>query len=139
MRSPFKFLEAYNEHDTEYFFGREQEIEDLYQLLRKSKLVLVYGPSGSGKSSLVQCGLAKRLDITNWLPIFIKRNQNINHSFLQSLDSLSNSSEKTVGEKLTTIFKTSLRPPYLIFDQLEELLIQGDQKEINDFFDHIKL
>ncbi len=137
MRSPFKFLEAYNEHDTEYFFGREQEIEDLYQLLRKSKLVLVYGPSGSGKSSLVQCGLAKRLDITNWLPIFIKRNQNINHSFLQSLDSLSNSSEKTVGEKLTTIFKTSLRPPYLIFDQLEELLIQGDQKEINDFFDHI--
>jgi hypothetical protein len=45
----------------EPIFGRSQEVRDLYYLLNAERIVLLYSPSGAGKSSLVQAGLTPRL------------------------------------------------------------------------------
>ena len=58
MISPFKFLDSYTKDDRAIFFGRERETEELYQKVFESKILLVYGVSGTGKSSLIHCGLA---------------------------------------------------------------------------------
>ncbi|MGE0101065.1 MAG: PQQ-binding-like beta-propeller repeat protein [Blastocatellales bacterium] len=42
-------------------FGRDRETEDLYYLLSAERIVLLYSPSGAGKSSLIQAGLVPRL------------------------------------------------------------------------------
>ena len=55
--SPFKVLEAYGRKDKEIFFGRDAEIQLLFKKTTESNLVLVYGASGTGKTSLVHCGL----------------------------------------------------------------------------------
>ena len=49
MNSPFKFLDSYTKEDKDIFFGREQEIEELYQKVFENKTLLVYGVSGIGK------------------------------------------------------------------------------------------
>lgn len=61
IKSPFKFLDSYTIEDREIFFGRDQEITELYRRVFESKILLVYGASGTGKSSLVNCGLASGL------------------------------------------------------------------------------
>jgi WD40 repeat protein len=43
-------------------FGREREIVELDHLLSAERIVLLYSPSGAGKSSLVNAGLIPRLD-----------------------------------------------------------------------------
>jgi len=79
-KSPFKFLDPYGKDDINFFFGRDEEIEKLYQSVNKNRIVLVYGLSGTGKTSLVQCGLTERFDVTDWVPFFIRRGCNLNAS-----------------------------------------------------------
>ncbi len=57
FRSPFKFLDAFTAADHPYFFGRERELQSLIKIFSRSPLGILYGPSGSGKSSLINCGL----------------------------------------------------------------------------------
>ncbi len=59
---PYQSLEAFTEDDAAFFFGRQEIIDNLLAALRKEPgLLPVLGPSGSGKSSLVQAGLIPRL------------------------------------------------------------------------------
>ncbi len=59
--NPYKGLEAFEEIDAANFFGREALIETLLNILGNQapgeKFLAVIGPSGSGKSSVVQAGV----------------------------------------------------------------------------------
>jgi AAA+ ATPase superfamily predicted ATPase len=89
LKSPFKFLDSYTEDDREIFFGRDREIEELYQRVFDSKLLLVYGVSGTGKSSLIHCGLANKFRETDWLPLLVRRGGNIIESMVAAIKSFS--------------------------------------------------
>jgi hypothetical protein len=62
--SPFLFLKPYNAEHAEIFFGRSYYIRDLYlKILEQSSppIILLFGESGAGKSSLLDAGLRPRL------------------------------------------------------------------------------
>lgn len=61
--SPFKGLAYFRdeEHDRLFFFGRERESELVAANLMASRLTVLYGPSGVGKSSLLRAGVAGKL------------------------------------------------------------------------------
>jgi WD40 repeat protein len=61
--SPYKGLAPFDdsELDALLFFGREREIEVIVANLMASRLTVLYGPSGVGKTSLLQAGVAHRL------------------------------------------------------------------------------
>lgn len=64
--SPFRGLEAFEARHAAVFFGRDPMVAALLDALnqqwrRRYPLVLLLGPSGSGKSSLVQAGLLPAL------------------------------------------------------------------------------
>ena len=59
--NPFVGLKPYSEKQSDFFYGREHEVENLLTLLQKNKLVTLTGASGSGKTSLIRAGLIKRL------------------------------------------------------------------------------
>ncbi len=46
----------------EKLYGRDREVEELLDLLIAERIVLLYSPSGAGKSSLVQAALIPRLE-----------------------------------------------------------------------------
>jgi WD40 repeat protein len=54
---PYLGLDAFVEADRERLFGRDRLIAELVDRVRDHRMVAVAGPSGSGKSSLVQAGL----------------------------------------------------------------------------------
>ena len=58
---PYKGLEAFEEADAAYFFGREQLVGELAARTVGFGLLGVVGPSGSGKSSVVLAGLIPSL------------------------------------------------------------------------------
>ena len=62
-RSPFKGLSSFGDGDDDrrFFFGRERESEVVAANLMASRLTVLYGPSGVGKSSLLRAGVAQRL------------------------------------------------------------------------------
>ena len=161
VSSPFKFLDAYGKEDKEIFFGRDGEIEQLYELVFESNMTLVYGQSGTGKTSLIQCGLANRFAPSDWFNVYIRRNEDINTSLLDILKSYDIKDEsggflkdrllkKRQGVKRTkveeapeeselvrvlrSVYKRYFKPIYLIFDQFEELFILGNQPEQDKFY-----
>jgi WD40 repeat protein len=141
IKSPFKFLDSYTLEDRDIFFGRYQEITELYRKVFESKILLVYGVSGTGKSSLINCGLASRLDESDWLSVNIRRGNNIIDSLNDAINKQALTSFKTnltIGEKLRSIYLDHFKPVYLIFDQFEELFIFGDKEERKSFIQVVK-
>ena len=59
--NPFVGLRPYKSSESDFFFGRKKEVEDVLSILQKNKLVLLTGPAGSGKSSIINAGLIPRL------------------------------------------------------------------------------
>jgi ABC-type glutathione transport system ATPase component len=50
-RGPYPGLSSFTEADAARFFGREEEVEALWQRLKTRTLLAVIGPSGVGKTS----------------------------------------------------------------------------------------
>ncbi|MCK4665049.1 MAG: ATP-binding protein, partial [Bacteroidales bacterium] len=163
MASPFKFLDSYTKEDKNIFFGRDQEIEELYQKVFENKILLVYGISGTGKSSLIDCGLANKFNNSDWLPINIRRGKDINESLITALsknaltpfkeipasagmtiksrvipEKAKRISEISLTKTLKSIYLDHFKPIYLIFDQFEEVFIFGSKEERKEFIRNVK-
>jgi len=63
--SPYKGLAPFEDSklDALLFFGRERETEVIVANLLASKLTVLYGPSGVGKSSILRAAVARRLRV----------------------------------------------------------------------------
>jgi WD40 repeat protein len=77
--NPYRGLQSFDQSSTQYFFGREYVVERLLGRIArlssplfpssKGRLLGIVGPSGTGKSSIVQAGLLPAIAIseTPWL------------------------------------------------------------------------
>jgi WD40 repeat protein/energy-coupling factor transporter ATP-binding protein EcfA2 len=61
LPNPFPGLRPFQSDEEHLFFGRENQTLELLKILRDNRFVGVIGTSGSGKSSLVRCGLLSEL------------------------------------------------------------------------------
>jgi DNA-binding SARP family transcriptional activator/WD40 repeat protein len=68
---PYQGLLAYELDDVDRFFGRDADVQACLAVLRRSPLLALVGPSGSGKSSLLRAGLAAALRDTGHASIVI--------------------------------------------------------------------
>jgi WD40 repeat protein/serine/threonine protein kinase len=59
--APYRGLSSFTARDSANYFGREREAEAFANRLRARPFLAVVGPSGSGKSSFVQAGVAPLL------------------------------------------------------------------------------
>ncbi len=60
--SPFVGPRPFEKEDSDRFFGRTRETEELLSLIIAHRAVLVYAQSGAGKSSLLRAGVIPRLE-----------------------------------------------------------------------------
>ncbi|MCB0631865.1 MAG: ATP-binding protein [Saprospiraceae bacterium] len=137
-KSPFKFLDAFEKNDVSSFFGRSWETETLFKKTFESNLILLYGLSGTGKTSLVRCGLHNMFADTDWLPLFIRRERNIiaslQHHIFQAAYEKKSLKDQPIARQVYSLYLDYYKPVYLIFDQFEELFIQGSREEAGRFF-----
>ena len=59
--NPFPGLRPFHDDEEHLFFGRESQIDTMVDKLAATRFLTVVGTSGSGKSSLVNCGLKPAL------------------------------------------------------------------------------
>jgi DNA-binding SARP family transcriptional activator/WD40 repeat protein len=108
---PYKGLAPYDSGDAEAFFGRDGEVAACLERLRTSPLLVVAGPSGSGKSSLVRAGLVPAL----------RRRGRAAVVFVPGQDPEAALVEATTASDDTTV---------LVVDQFEELFALGRRPEV---------
>ncbi|EFL20307.1 putative WD-40 repeat protein [Streptomyces himastatinicus ATCC 53653] len=58
---PYRGLARFDVGDAELFFGRDEMTDALVRAVAEHRVFAVFGPSGSGKSSLLRAGLIPRL------------------------------------------------------------------------------
>ena len=58
---PYQGLQAFDIDDADRFFGRQSDVEACLEVLRRTTLLALVGPSGSGKSSLMRAGVGAAL------------------------------------------------------------------------------
>ncbi len=149
-KCPFKGLEVFKEQNHGIFFGRETEVEALMDRLDESGFLAVLGPSGSGKSSVVQAGLIPLIKEQAMVALFSPRHRPIeelmfalwrcypeNHrpAISQLEKDLYDSNNKKalhhkVREVLHYIDKEAM---VIIIDQLEELFLLPIEEERANF------
>ncbi len=127
------------------FFGREREREDLVRLVNAEKLVVLFGKSGLGKSSLVNAGLVPALVAQNkgWLPIPIRfrvsdgKNSPIDivRQHLEKQENVQITEGSFLSDKsLWHSFKqyqdtTKTQKLFLLFDQFEEFFTYSPEQQ----------
>ena len=133
--APYRGLEPFDVEDAELFFGREALTADLVARLRELRydrerrdaptLMMVVGPSGSGKSSLLRAGVAA----------------SVRTGPLDALDASWSTGIFTPGEDPVQALHTCLATmdggrQLLIIDQLEEVF-GATAEERRRFFDEL--
>lgn len=64
--APYAGLSAFQPEDADRFFGRERLTGEVLAKVRDRRFLAVFGPSGSGKSSLLRAGLVARARASGW-------------------------------------------------------------------------
>jgi len=130
---PYRYLDFYRREDAEIFFGRGREIRELYEQVTAAgspPIILFYGQSGVGKSSLLAAGLLPRLEDSHAVR-YARRDQ-----ALGLAGTLAVALEADPGADLAAAWRTAEaqggRPLLVVLDQVEELFTrphaqQGDE------------
>ena len=134
--------------ETDPLFGRDVEKVELLNILIAERIVLLYSPSGAGKTSLIQAGLLPELKVAHFRPLPIIRVNRVlepaispNRYVASAIAALNTSRDGTATfptAELTGLtldgYLTRLEsaapsgpggvadPVVLIFDQFEEIL-----------------
>jgi hypothetical protein len=70
---PWLGLAHFTEADREYFFGRNAEVRELTDRVRRAPLTVLYGVSGYGKSSIIGVGLIPALRAAGHPIVLLRR------------------------------------------------------------------
>ncbi|MEA5546439.1 tetratricopeptide repeat protein [Limnoraphis robusta CCNP1324] len=155
---PYQGLYHFSYENSEYFFGREVFVEELFQYTETRNFIPVLGASGSGKSSVILAGLVPKLvQAGRWQFTHFRPGNDPFHALAQALVPLYEPDlDKTDGiaqaRKLAAYFQDNTVPlsdvfstiqrnhPHnrilLIADQFEELYtLCNDEKIRRQFLD----
>ena len=164
--SPFVGPRPFEKEDSDRFFGRTRETEELLSLIIAHRAVLVYAQSGAGKSSLLRAGVIKRLEdqqyqvlrsarvhglLPNDVPPESVQNIFVYHAVqywaatLPSGKSLKDHAKTTLSEFLEPLVaapaagEESSPPLIVILDQFEEFFTTNQHRwpERRPFFDQL--
>jgi tetratricopeptide (TPR) repeat protein len=123
---PFKFLDPYGPEDRAIFFGRESETAMLYAQFFKSRLTLVYGESGTGKTSLIDCGLRAQIPPEDMLFIPVRTALDPETALRQELLKqvpLADGAPEDLEALLREVIWRKHKTLVLVFDQFEEFFL----------------
>ncbi|MCX4633089.1 trypsin-like peptidase domain-containing protein [Streptomyces sp. NBC_01443] len=136
---PYRGLEAFTTEHAPWFEGRKDAIRQvLDNLAEQQRVTLLLGPSGSGKSSLVQAGVLPALaagrlpDSDHWLPIVTRPRQDLLAEL--ELAGLPGADSAGITEAVTR--RLAAEPRYqrvvLVIDQYEELLAEPSTSQAQE-------
>lgn len=73
--NPWKGLDSYSYSDNSIFYGRTDETDELVDTIINNRFTILYGPSGVGKSSLLNAGVRPKLSESNYFVVDVSMRQ----------------------------------------------------------------
>lgn len=143
--NPWRGLQPYDRKHSDLFFGRRRAAEELAQRVATEALIVVVGPSGIGKSSLVRAGLLPRLE-ANVIPIVVRPGPEPFASLAAALNAcrqnggnvLTQASLRDDAHGLAAWVKADASQTpgefLLVIDQLEELITMNNDIRVADTY-----
>jgi len=139
---PYVGLRPYGEADRDFFFGREQDEAVIYANAVATRLTVLYGASGVGKSSLLRAGVVPRVRLhSEAAAVYYNRWQT--SDFEEALNrqcaaamaavcpdlAVTIPAPTTFDECLRLLTAAADRPIFVLLDQFEEYLLyhSGEQ------------
>ncbi|MCP4695894.1 MAG: CHAT domain-containing protein [Gammaproteobacteria bacterium] len=150
-QKPFRHLHWFKREHAEVFFGRGKQIRELYTRVTSpdgAPLILLYGQSGVGKSSLLAAGLLPRLE-RDWKVFYLRREAEgllgtLQKEFSAETQSTQSNSKETPASP--RFYFSSEKNRLIVLDQAEELYTrpgpdpEGELKQLlaalQDLFAH---
>ncbi|WP_406330194.1 eIF2A-related protein [Streptomyces sp. NBC_00203] len=136
---PYRGLEPFTAEHAQWFEGRQDAVRQVMaNLAQQRQLTVLLGPSGSGKSSLIQAGVLCALAAgelpgsDRWLPVVARPRQDL----LAEIERAGLPGATSDG--ITTAVNRRLggegdyQRVLLVIDQFEELLVQGTNGRLRD-------
>ncbi len=133
---PYPGMVPFGAVDAAHFYGRSEEVARMVQLLRRQRFMMVIGPSGSGKSSLVYAGLLPELEQSRyftkdyWLIRTMRPGPNPTNVLSDVIGHQNKTSDFEPGT-VDALLKAN--PPaerlLLLIDQFEEVFTQAERAE----------
>jgi len=141
---PYPGMLPYSARDARFFFGREDETKQLRLRLRHQNFILIIGPSGSGKSSLVFAGLVpelERRDPGRWTVKTMRPGEQPLESLVETLGVDKSPTAQGWQRSFEEALKRCTQGHRLLFvvDQLEELFTQAPQEAQAEFIAALKV
>ncbi|MGW7611180.1 nSTAND1 domain-containing NTPase, partial [Streptomyces sp. NPDC054766] len=141
---PYRGLEPFTAEYAQWFQGREDAVRQvLTNLARQQRLTLLLGPSGSGKSSLIQAGVLRALAAgelpgsDRWLPVLTRPRQDM----LAEIERAGLPGASRDGIVAAVNRRLVADPGHqrvlLVIDQFEELLVQTAKGRLRDLLSAI--
>jgi WD40 repeat protein len=140
--NPFPGLRPFTPEESDLFFGREGESDEVLSKLLKNRFVTVMGASGTGKSSLIYCGVLpgiKKLkeNSKGWRIVSFRPGSDPFGNLTEALgESFSIPDSKKIGAissditgMISSIMTDSDERLLLVIDQFEELFRYGTINE----------
>jgi hypothetical protein len=144
---PWPGLLPFGEDSRMFFHGREAESDELFRLIEREPLTVLFGQSGLGKSSLLNAGVFPNLRRAGYLPVYLRLSLDAGSPVLieqvwQALSAACANHEVSASAVLpgegfwqylhrpeTQFLNPHGRPvvPVLAFDQFEEIFTLGRQ------------
>lgn len=89
-------LDSYKESNSGIFFGRDEEIRQLSGDIFNNIQTVIYGPSGTGKTSIIRAGIFKIARANRYLPVYVRLNHNTDSKTYtqQIIDAIQDEAEK---------------------------------------------
>lgn len=140
---PYKRLDFYETKDAPIFFGREQEIQTLCSLIHAHRLVLFYGPSGAGKTSLLLAGVLPRLEQTEmeYQPFYLRTLDDPIKAIGQAVQRHFTDVELPASGSLVDFLAAAARsaegPLIIVLDQFEEFFTRFTPQRRQTFIDEL--
>lgn len=152
--NPWKGLNFYVEGDLLY--GRNRDIENLWQYISNNMQTVVYGKSGIGKTSLLNAGIFPRARQHGLTPVSIRLNHNTRESYTDQIKKGITEAGIIVkeqvppinvwGESLWEFFHRNTFAdangkdiqPLIVLDQFEEIFtLQASERRRLEFFSEL--
>ena len=144
-------LRPFDRSQSAIFYGRNEDVQRLSNLILRERLTVLFSKSGIGKTSLLAAGVSPELEKKGFVPIFLRADKTGSSIVAEVQNTLRNHPQSYPAEQIdnfeiddTGLWETVKRldfdqdglpaTPVLIFDQFEEVFTLGHSLEVQDEF-----